>query len=64
MSAASLTVADASFLARHSASVEAAMDCKTGPYDWRIHKIQKAAGQSARRLTDLLTRLVGTGETT
>ena len=27
-------------------------------------KIQKAAGQSTHRLTDLLTRLVGTGETT
>ena len=32
------------------------------PYDWRIHKIPKAAGQSARQLTDLLTRPVGTGD--
>ncbi len=32
--------------------------------DWRMDKVQKAARQSARRLTDLLTRPVGTGETT
>ena len=38
--------------------------CKTVPCDWRMHKIQKAAGQSTRRLTDLLTRPPGTGETT
>lgn len=31
------------------------------PNDWRVRKIQKAAGQSAPRLTDLLTRPVGTG---
>ena len=43
---------------------EAVPACQTVPYDWRMHKIQKAAGQSARRLTDLLTRPVGTGETT
>jgi hypothetical protein len=36
----------------------------TAPCDWCMHKIQKAAGQSARRLTDLLTRPHGTGETT
>ena len=35
--------------------------CKTVPYDWRMHKIQKAAVQSARRLTDLLTRPDGDG---
>ena len=29
-----------------------------------MHKIQKATGQSTRRITDLLTKLVGTGETT
>ena len=33
------------------------------PNDWRIHMIQEAAGQSVHRLTDLLTRPVGTGET-
>ena len=37
--------------------------CKTVPYDWRMRKVQKAAGQSARRLTDLLTRPVETRET-
>jgi hypothetical protein len=37
---------------------------KTAPYDLRMDKIHKAAGQSARRLTDLLTRPVGTGQTT
>jgi len=40
------------------------MVCKTVPYDWGIGKIQNAANQSARWLTDLLTRPVGTGETT
>jgi hypothetical protein len=35
------------------------------PFDWRVDKIQKAAGQgSTDRLTDLLTRRAGTGETT
>ena len=33
------------------------------PYDWRMSMVQKAADQSARRLTDLLTRPAGTGET-
>jgi hypothetical protein len=40
------------------------MICKTVPYNWLTHKIQKAAVQSARRLTNLLTRPIGTGETT
>ena len=38
--------------------------CKTVPCDWSLNKIQKAAGRSVRRLTDLLTRPVGTKETT
>jgi hypothetical protein len=29
-----------------------------------VHKIQKTAGQTMRRLTDLLTRPVGTWKTT
>jgi len=38
--------------------------CKTVPCDRCMHKIQKAAVHRARRLTDLVTRLDGTGETT
>jgi hypothetical protein len=38
--------------------------CKTVPYDWRTHNIQNSAGQSARRLTDLLTRPAETVEMT
>jgi hypothetical protein len=41
-----------------------AIVCRTVPYDCRMHKIQKAAGQSTDRLTDLLTRRTGTGEIT
>ena len=37
---------------------------KTMPYAWRTYEDQEAAGLGARRLTDLLTRLAGTGETT
>jgi hypothetical protein len=37
--------------------------CKPCPMTWGMPKIRKAAGQSARRLTDLLTRPAGTGET-
>jgi hypothetical protein len=37
---------------------------KLCPFDWRRHKIQKAAGQNADRLTDLLTRRAGTGKVT
>jgi hypothetical protein len=43
-----------------SAIATAVIVCKTVPYHWSMHKTQKAA-RSSRRLTDLLTRLAGTG---
>jgi hypothetical protein len=37
--------------------------CKAVPWDWHMPEVQKAARQSVRPLTDLLTRRVGTEET-
>src|SRR5262245_24903605 len=47
MVAATAAVADGYFLVGHSPSVEAAMVCKTVPYDWRVQRSRSSRPVSA-----------------
>lgn len=52
-----------SVTAGHTPEADLSRGGLTVPYDWRMHKIQKAAGQRASA-NGFATRLVGMGETT